>query len=65
MFSMFYILTVTQLTVNIGPIKLNDLKSSDLHSVLSLTPDFEIKFEKKEDEDAEKEKKKIRPDSLG
>lgn len=56
---------LTQLTVNIGPIKLNDLKSSDLHSVLSLTPDFEIKFEKKEDEDAEKEKKKIRPDSLG
>ena len=58
------ILTVRQLTVNIGPIKVDDLKSHDLHSILHLTSEFEIKFEKRE-VDEDKEKPSGRKESLG
>ena len=65
----FYLFTVRQLTVNIGPIKVEDLKSSDLHSILNLTTDFEIKFERKKEEESDKDgegkKKAVKPETLG
>ena len=39
---------VRQLTVNIGPVKLEDLKSPDLQGILRLPDEFEMKFERKE-----------------
>ena len=50
--------------MNIGPIKVDDLRSADLHSILHLTSEFEIKFEKRELDD-DKEKSSGRKESLG
>ena len=43
--------TVRKLTVNIGPIKLVDLKSPGLHTILSLTTHFEMTYDKQKNEE--------------
>ena len=43
-----------QLTVNIGPIFLEDLQSKELLSILRINHKFEIKFDNDEEEDDDK-----------
>ena len=40
---------------------MEDLRSYDLHTILDLTTDFEIKFEKKKEESEQKEEKEKKP----
>ena len=53
----FLFILVRKLTVNIGPIKLVDLKSTGLSNILCLTTHFEMTFDKqKPSEEVDQEK---------